>query len=98
MDEIKRKLIERERGRAAVALTEYLYCHVAPYVPAQGEDVVPIEIFNCGLDLEKFCQEREILPRALLWLLGKLRSEGLLEPGVVPVTLSRHGVERYCRD
>ena len=98
MDAIKKKLIERDRQKAMEALTEHIHYKIAPEAPPRGGDVRTTEVFGCRADMDRFCDEWGVLPQALAWLLGELRSVNLLENTDIPVTLSRHGTERFCRD
>jgi hypothetical protein len=94
MDEVKKQLVEQDKEKAIIALTEHIHYKIAPKI--QG--VVPVNIFECRSDIEEFCRERQIEVYAFEWLLQELRGGHLLEQADMPVTLSRTGVERYCRN
>ena len=96
MDEIKKKLVERDREKAMNALMEYIHYEIAPKAPT-GESTAVLELFGCRADVEEFCREREVRNNALEWLLKELRAVSLLEQTEMPARLSRHGAERYCR-
>jgi hypothetical protein len=94
MDEIKRQLIERDKEKSVVALTEYIHYTIAPNL----QNIAPAVIFECRSDVEVFCRERQIELYAFDWLTKELRGGHLLGQTDIPVTLSRAGVERYCKN
>ena len=97
MDEIQRALVLQDREKAMSALMEHIHYEIAPKIPRE-EGAVTTDIFRCQWDVDEFCRERGIMERAFAWLLKELRAANLLEKANMPITLSRNGVARFCRE
>jgi hypothetical protein len=88
----KDKLIDLERERALIALTEMIHGRIAPRV-VEGDSYL---IFNGESQIEAFCSQSQVEGKALLWVLEKMREEKLLTASKMPVVLTPLGVSKLC--
>jgi hypothetical protein len=88
----KDKLIDAERDKALIALTEMIHNRIAPRV-AEGDSY---PIFNDESQIEAFCSQSQVEEKALLWVLEKMREERLLSASKMPAVLTPLGVSKLC--
>jgi hypothetical protein len=90
--EIERDLAEHDRTEAMEVFARLLYYKVAPRVTS-GDSFA---VFKAEGEVAEFCKNNKIDHRALMWLIEAMRTEGLITPSLMPVTLTPLGVEKLC--